>query len=839
MEEEPNSKNPKEYIIHMVGYSHIDPVWRWDVEEGKKATLLTFRSMVELMKKVPGFTFSIDVAQCYQWVEQGDPNLFQEVREYVKEGRWEIIGGSWIQPDCNLPCGESLIRQILYGKRYFMEKFGKDIKVGANLDTFGHCWTMPQILKKSGIDFYVFCRPGPTNKELPSIFWWKGPDNSYVLASRPIGHYGTWFFRKLPKKIKDIIKEKRTFPGDVMCFYGKSDHGGGPSLKEIQLINRLKEKGGLPRVEFSTTEKAFDSINQPGNDYPELKDELQHFARGCYSTMAEIKKKNRRAENLLLSAEKFASLAFNLFDNPYPQDNFTEAWRKVLFNQHHDILPGSSIKSAYKDVELMYQEVFDFSQASLKDSLSTIAKRVNTREQDGLPLIVFNQLPWQRKEPLETELMFEKNPVSIKVIDEQGKEMPCQILERYSSKGKTVFKVIFIARIPAFGYRIYWFKTDDKSKENNFSEPETPFQIENEFFRLAVDPERGSIKSIYDKKNGIEILSGPANLPLLLKDQGDAWGRTLLSHEIKSFRKEIGFLKLRTRGIEIVDWGPVKKTLRIKSGSGSSEVIQDISLYKGLDYIYCEMSADWKEKFRLLKLPFPINIGKEAVASYEIPYGHIIREANGEEEPAQNWIDVEGKIEGNTYGVSLINNSKYGFDIKENEIRMTVIRSPLYCPPRCFPLVMPRFLQPFVRREKCTDQGLHSFSYVLIPHKGNWRNAETVRKGFEFNNPLLVLTESRHPGILPAQASFLEIRPSNVVAVSFKKAEDSDDLILRFYETDGKESIAEIRLPWHKFSRSIPLKPFEIKTLKFSFNSQKEAVSVKEVDMLERIICDF
>ncbi len=331
----------KDNKLHMIGNAHIDPVWLWQWQEGFHEVLATFRSALDRMKEYDDFAFVSSSAAFYEWVEKTDPQMFREIKQRVAEGRWQIVGGWWIQPDCNIPGGESFVRHGLYGQRYFKEKFGVTARVGYNVDSFGHNGMLPQILKKSGMDYYVFMRPTPQEKGLPGrLFWWESDDCSRVLTFRIPFEYCTWG-KELDKHVRRNANELKAPFNELMCFYGVGNHGGGPTRENIESIKRLNDDPNFPALVFSTPEKFFAEVLAKDLPIQVVHDDLQHHASGCYAAHSGVKQWNRKAENLLMAAEKFSAIAERVTGQPYPCD-FDLAWKNVLFNQFHDIMAGTT-----------------------------------------------------------------------------------------------------------------------------------------------------------------------------------------------------------------------------------------------------------------------------------------------------------------------------------------------------------------------------------------------------------------------------------------------------------------------------------------------------------------
>lgn len=356
----------------MIGNAHLDPVWLWNWQEGFQEAKATFQSALDRMDETEDFRFSCSSAAFFEWVEKNNPAMFAKLRKRVEEGRLELVGGWWVQPDCNIPSGESFIRQGLMGQRYFYEKFGRMATTGYNVDSFGHNGNLPQILKKSGMDNYVFMRPMPLEKGLPCrIFKWQSMDGSEVMAYRIPYEYCTW--GKDLEKYTDRLKCELTDGEDeLMMFYGVGNHGGGPTKENINSIHTLNDREDMPIMEMETTGSFFDHIRENGKEYPVVIGDLQHHASGCYSVMSRVKRGNRRAEDKLVEAESWSSIAKVVENQPYPVD-FNKAWKGVLFNQFHDILAGTSIPSAYEDASYLYGQAMAVGQEGLNYALQAIS----------------------------------------------------------------------------------------------------------------------------------------------------------------------------------------------------------------------------------------------------------------------------------------------------------------------------------------------------------------------------------------------------------------------------------------------------------------------------------
>ncbi|MFA5786396.1 MAG: glycoside hydrolase family 38 C-terminal domain-containing protein [Actinomycetota bacterium] len=804
-------------VIHMIGNAHIDVVWLWRYPEGLQEVKATFRSALDRMLEYPDFRFTASSAAHYEWVERNDPSMFREIQERVAEGRWEIAGGWWVEPDCNIPGGEALVRQGLLGQRYFLERFGRMASVGFNVDSFGHAGSLPQILRKSGIEFYVFMRPAPDEKTLPSpLFWWEADEGSRVLAYRIPYQYCTGSSAAhLESHLESCMKELGTDLDEVMCFYGVGNHGGGPTRANIEAIQALAAGADYPAVLFSTTERFFRGVDARKLPLPTVHDELQHHARGCYANHSGVKQWNRRAESLLVTAEKAITIAERVAGHR-GGNGLAQAWKDVLLNQFHDVLAGTAIEEAYEDARDTHGEAMAIAGRGLTDAVQAVAGRVGVEHrEDSVPLFAFNPHAWPSRVELELDFInFASFHAPSHIEDEDGNRIELQLVTSRSAVYLT-WCFSFIAELPPLGYRVYRlvlgeYRTAALSQGSPL--------VETDRWRLEFDAKTGLIASLVDRRGNCEVFSGPAGEAIVIDDPTDTWG-----HGPTRFDEEIGRFQLRS--IQRVEDGPVRSVVRVTSEYGTSVLCQDFIVYRDLDPIEVRVWLDWREQHRVLKLRWPVCLDS-ARATYEIPYGFQERPVDGEEEPGQRWVDVTGAHlrTGEVYGLSLLNDGKYSFDVRGSNLHMTVVRSPVYAHHDPYPL------DPLENR--FMDQGIQRFTYALLPHAGTWREAGTVRRAIEMNERAVALLDAGHAGDLPRVASFVEVTPENVVVTALKQAEDaSGDTVVRCHETAGMSTRASIRLTAWDRVIDAELGPSEIKTYRIP---AADSEAVYEVDLLER-----
>jgi alpha-mannosidase len=780
----PVAEFAKRFTLSFDSNSHIDAAWLWRSKETVEVCKNTFTSALNMMDARPDFSYTQSAAQYYVWMQEKYPDVFKRIQQRVKDGRWEVVGGMWIEPDCNMPSGESWMHTLLISKEYFQKNLGVDVKIGWNPDSFGYTWNIPEFYQNAGIDAFITQKLGwnDTNIFPYRVFWWQGPDGSRILTYFPYD-YGNDISD--PIQLAQWMREfdENTGIPRMMVLFGVGDHGGGPTMEMLDRIDHLKHLDIYPTIEYCTATKYLNWIKQQDSaSIPVWKNELYlEYHRGTYTTQANMKKLNRQNEVLLTNAEKFSTLA-TMFGKPYNTELMDDAWKKICFNQFHDILPGSGIRENYIDATERYKVAAKEANFELDKSLETVATHINTSKvKRGVPLIVFNPLSWKRTDVAKFDLP-EGDSSAYSVFDEKGKEIPSQIVD----KGVLQRELIFIAdNIPSLGYRTY-----DLRKEDHNAVPvpitDTSLTIENEYFRVTVGRDSGWVSSIIDKKTGREVLTGNGNKLQLLEDKPKQWDAWNLGFTGKEYPSTL-------RKIEVVERGPVRTVIRIwhdclgpsferdypTKDFPSSFFTQDVILYDGIDRVDFKTDVDWWELHTMLKVAFPLAVS-DTVATYEIPYGHIQRstqritswEKARFEVPAERWADLSQ----GDFGVSLINNSKYGYDTKGSMMRLSLLRSPVWPDPTA-------------------DRGKHSISYSLYPHPGTWKEANTVERGYEFNEPLIVLKASAHKGNLPEANSFIRLEPANLILTVMKKAEQSDTWIVQWYESKGEATDAVLTLP--------------------------------------------
>ena len=779
----------KKQKVYMIGNAHLDPAWVWSWQEGSCEAKATIRSALDRMKEFPDFKFVCSSSSVYQWVEDFDPDMFEEIKERVAEGRFIIVGGWKVQPDCNLPSGENFARMSLYSQRYFQETFGKMAKVGYNVDSFGHNAMMPQILRKSGMKYYVYMRPMEYEKAMKdNVFTWEAPDGSKVTAFRINEAYCKRF--ESIDVLENYLDDCSSFYGgtEFMGYYGVGNHGGGPTIKNIQLIKEYNEKpDGKYQLIMADPQEFFEEYEN-GHTMSVLKDELQHHASGCYSAVSEVKTLMRAGETKLTEAERYLLLAELLTKKPYAQEEIQKGWENLNFLTFHDIMGGCCIKKAYDDSLYMGYESISIAEKQKNSALQTLSWKIDTTEKKyGLPIVLFNS------HAFEVEELVEINNSAVKVRDAAGKEIPfanvtCEALPVFNRDN-----AIFRAKIPAMGYTVYYFEPTGEFNHVDLNKPmpslmKTDVALENEYLKVAFD-EEGNLISVLDKAKGKELLCGKSRADIIDEAGHDTW-----SHGKNCFDNKIGeteFVKA-----EKIESNIMRETVKVASRYGDSTVAQYYTLNAGEKFLRVRVKLNWNEKHKMLKFTFPVCC-QNPTSVYEIPFGSLERPCNGEEESAQMWAMVE---DGES-GLAVLNDSKYSYSVKDNEISLTAIRSPIYCDHGL----------TRIEESNYTDQGIHEFSYALMPATAKDK-AEIFKTALAFNTRPTAILENHHQGILPLQYSGLEVQADNVLVAAFKKSEDKQGYVVRAYECAGKAVTTKIDCKGLGVYE-IAFAPYEIKTL--------------------------
>lgn len=771
-----------------IGHTHIDVAWLWTLAQTREKVLRSFSTVIALMKKYPDYKFMSSQAQLYKYLKEESPELYEDVKALVKAGRWEVEGAMWVEADCNLSSGESLVRQILYGKNFFKEEFGVDSKVLWLPDVFGYSAALPQILQKSGVDKFITSKIGwnETNRMPYDTFWWTGIDGtdvfSYFMTAQdktrgvPTATNSTYNAKLNPSQLQGGYDryQQKDINNDILITFGFGDGGGGPIRKDLEYYNVLK-KGipGVPNAKMEFSGSMLERVKKRAEKNPKTphwQGELYlEFHRGTYTSQAKNKRNNRKCEFLFENAETLSLMNEKLNSIEYPKKDLHDAWETILLNQFHDIIPGSSIKEVYEVSSQQYEQIKLIGNEIVDTAHNDIAKNLNT---DG-GYLVFNSNSFESTGAVKLD-------------------------------GKTYT----VENIPAKGYKVV------KKPEIKASVKVTDNTIENDFFKLTFDS-KGTITKLYDKRNKRDVLKKGArgNVITAYEDLPKAYDNWEISNYYTDKSWEID----KVKSVKKITDG-ARAGLEIKKTFLDSTLVQKIWLYDDIDKIDFDTYIDWKEAHILVKAAFPVDINSDK-ATYDIQFGNVERpthyntswDAAKFEVCAHKFADLSEY----GYGVSLLNDCKYGHSIHDGVMALTLLKSGTY---------------PDLTADKCE----HYFTYSLCPHSGDFKSAGIIKKAYELNCPLTAVKVGKNKGTLTDNYSFLSVADDNVIIETVKKAENGDGIIVRMYESFNKRTDTTLNfgfdvesvilcdlmendiknLRTKNNSVNVTLKPFEIVTLK-------------------------
>ena len=792
----------EDVIASCIGHTHIDVAWLWTVAQTREKVARSFSTVLKYMDEYPEYKFMSSQPALYQFLKERYPETYEKIKERVKEGRWEPEGGMWVEADCNLTSGESLVRQFLYGKKFFKDEFGIDSRILWLPDVFGYSGALPQIMKKSGIKYFMTTKLAwnQINKVPYDTMMWRGIDGSeiftHLITTLGVGQSEADFFTTYNGMLHpDAILggwhryQNKDINNDILIAFGYGDGGGGPTREMLETSKRM-EKGirGIPKVRQEFAGNYFEELEErvEGNkSLPVWEGELYfEYHRGTYTSMGRNKRSNRRCEQLLMDAELLEVLT-----GTSEKEEMDKIWRTVLLNQFHDILPGSSIAEVYEVTKKEYAEI----ESRLAEM---IAEKLNLLMDGGQDKIsVFNTLGFDRNDVVSLG-----DCHAAALTDESGKIYPVQ----ETAQGA----VAYITDIPAKGGKT--LQLLDTVKEEASRIQITENGIETPFYRISID-ENGLFTSIYDKECDREVLKAgeKGNLLRMYEDKPmhyDCW-------DIDMYYSEKYWDAEKADKIQWTEEGPVRATLEIQRTISNSVIKQEIHFYADSRRIDFSTWIDWKEHQHLLKVHFPVNIHSDE-ATFEVQFGNLKRKIHGNtswdearfESCGQKWMDIS---EGH-YGVSLLNDCKYGYSAKDSNIALTLIKSG-------------------IDPNKTADQEEHVFTYALYPHKEMWSAAGTVQEAYKLNQPAYATRgELKNTG-----KSFISTDKDNIIIETVKPAENGDGMIVRLYDCENSltkatltfaegmlESVEECNLMEEKEadieacgnSFTVSVKPYEIKT---------------------------
>lgn len=813
--------------VRCIGHTHIDVAWLWQLKHTREKAARSFSTVLRLMEMYPDYIFLQTQPQLYEYIKNDYPELYEQIRARIQEGRWEAGGAMWLESDCNMPSGESLVRQLLYGIRFFQQEFGTECKYLWLPDVFGYNWALPQILKKAGIDTFMTTKISwnQYNRMPHDTFIWRGIDGSEVLThfittpekgQREGSFFYTYNGKVLPYTVQGIWNAYRdkSVNQELLLAYGYGDGGGGVNREMLEMRRRVAEIPGLPKVTTGRVDEYFEKLQErisntdqyvhtwDGELYLELH-------RGTYTSQAFVKRMNRKLELLYRETEWLSVLSSLLSSDwsKYPQSALYEGWKIILRNQFHDIIPGSSIHEVYEDCKIEYKEAKQLGDKAWLDSARVIVDEESQSQGESKRYItVFNSASWNRSDLLHV-------PSENDIETGEWRTNTGQLLEAQKVKSGWI---IHTKDIPSMGYTVLEFHPKETSSQSESGQTFIYQEngIETPFYKIVWN-ENGQIQRLYDKSADREVLANNqlGNVLQVFEDKPksrhEAW-------DIDLYYQEKMRLIDNLSSVSLLENGPLVAVVRFIWTYGKSSIVQDMSLYRNSRRIDFKTEVDWHEQRQLLKVAFPVDV-RSTEATYDIQFGNVKRPTHWNtswdyarfETVAHQWADLSER----GYGVSLLNDCKYGYDIKDNVLRLSLIK--------CAKVPDPQ-----------ADQGHHEFTYSLLPHTGDWLEGDTVKEAWSLNNPLTCIVG------VPSVSNFslFKLSSDHVMIDAVKKAEDSDDIILRIHEFAGKREQVTLSsdLPltsWQEVdllerpvtdANEIPvqftIKPYEIKTFLLKIN---------------------
>ena len=812
--------------VSAIGHTHIDIAWLWTVEQTREKVLRSFSTVLRLMEQYPDYKFMSSQPILYQFVKEQEPEMYEKIKERIREGRWEVDGAMWLEADCNLTGGESLVRQIIKGHRFFLEEFGKESKSLWLPDVFGYSAALPQILKKSGIPYFMTTKIAWNQyDQLPNdTFIWKGIDGSEVFAFMPTTtdydkdqglnisfsdtrNTTTYTGIINPNMALGTFKrfQNRDLTEDTLMLFGFGDGGGGPTKEMLESAERLKYGiPGIPKIRQEFEQDYFDRTYEKIHDLPDMPTwdgELYfEYHRGTLTSMARNKRSNRKNEILYTQMETASCMA-GIEKDEQLQNVLDKGWDILLINQFHDIVPGSSIKPVYEQTDKEYHEIEEAGKEELNRVVSAAVGRLSM-EKEGV--VVMNTQGYER----DDLVVLDDGTEIPRLVDEDGRNVPAQ----KTADGRYL---LYVSHIPPLGYKKL-YETEELLEESTGKEWDYTF--ENPFIKVCFN-EKMEITSLYEKEAEKELIQDGrcGNVLRTYEDRPMQWD----NWDIDVFYQRKPYEADWYSPARVIESGEVRMVVEFECGFLDSTVTQQVCLYHQIPRIDFRTKADWKTHHVILKTHFPVDVNTTR-ASYEIQFGNVERETTNNyswdtakfEACGHKWADLSE----NSSGISLLNDCKYGYGIKKGDMSLTLIKSGTY-------------------PNEDADIGEHEFTYSIYPHAGRWQEAKTVEMAYNLNVPMLAKRTGRQEGCGGEYESFLKCSQESCFVEVIKKAEDGNGVIVRMYENKNNRVRAQIQTAYpiaHVYECNLleeneeeltagkncfetVFKPYEIKTFRLIF----------------------
>ena len=798
--------------VHLICNAHLDPVWQWQWEEGCAEALSTFSTAVELLQEHPTLIFNHNEALLYRWVRDYAPGLFGQIQELVAAGRWAISGGWYLQPDVNLPGTESLIRHMAVGRRFFREHFAVEPRVAYNFDSFGHSAGLPQLLRQAGFKMYIHMRPQAPELDLPSdLYRWRGLDGSEILALRiVVGLYHTER-HNIEERLQQGVEMALKLNRDVPVFWGIGDHGGGPTREDLRRIDDFIARENRVAIVHSTPDRLYEALRGAGQQAPLFEGDLQRVFTGCYTSLARLKRQAVSSLGILTQTEALRAATWWQLKQAYPAVQLDEAWHDHLFNDFHDILPGSCIEPAEQDALGLYARVGESCRRLLLGAAA--AFNVGQVVPAYIPVTILNSNVAVRHIPVGVECMLDLRPKwsgrwHLRLLDLKGRELPCQEEQPESLLPFNGWrrKVAFVAEMPALGVAHYQLQIQAGEVQATSSPPALRHQL---------DPAVGLVTSL-DAGDHRECLAGPLLKPLVIDDPGDSWGADQWAY--RDIIGEFGFVPGSLTNLAA---GPIRTITETVHTFDHSRIVLHTIAYAGIAVLEFRLRIHWSEERRRLKLSIPTVFNAET-ALCEVPGGAWSRPADGQEHVHGRWLMLQGLAGERPTALAVLHEGLHGFDVKDGEIRLSVLRSAAYCHEQGFRLGR-------TPTRKFMDQGIHDVRLLVIaddPAKVRLRVAGLA--DWISATPRVFAHLPIGVGAAPDDEGLgrlLEAIPQNIAVLTCKRSWDGQALVLRLQEICGTR--AELCVPRNRSTSPFVFRPFEIKTLRSECGG-----SLREVDLI-------
>jgi len=812
--------------VHLICNAHLDPVWQWRWEEGAAEALATFRNAAVLLREHKGFIFNHNEALLYRWVEKYDPPLFREIQALVREGRWSIAGGWHLQPDVNMPGLESVIRQVIEGRRYFLEKFRVRPRVAYNFDSFGHGGGLPQILRLAGYRMYIHMRPQKEEISLPAdLYRWRGTDGSEILTLRI--ETGLYHSERdnLEEKLKEGVDLALRLERDVAVFWGLGDHGGGATREALAAIDAfiVREKG--VEIVHSTPERLYEALKAGRRTAPVVEGDLQRVFTGCYTSLARVKRKAEESLGALVQTEALCAASWWLTGDEFPAEELSGAWRDHLLNDFHDILTGSCSEPAEKDALDLYGKALETARRARFRAASKLNRSLGTGGNVPLPVTVLNSNPALAGAPVEVECTADYRPFwkgewHLRVFGGDGREVPSQ---EEQPEALLPFnwrkKVCFLADLPGVGASHFEVRARPGKRRPALTSPDNPY------LKYRFDRNRGLITSLQGRDQ-TPLLEGPLLEPLVIKDRGDSWGTGC-----SEYREVLGRFRFEPGSLKVIEKGPVRTITESVLVYKKSRIVLHTIAYPAWPVLEFRLRVNWNEERAMLKFAVPTRLRSGRVLC-EVPGGAIHRPADGQEHVFGRWALIEEDKKGRGLALAVIGVGPHGLDFKDGELRVSALRSAAYCHERGFKLgASPA--------RKFMDQGEHEMRFLItageaehvrrsVASLADWLGSPPyalahlplgeTKAGVDNDGELNECQVAKEvgPGENKEEEGFslLALNPENIRLTACKLSWDGRALVLRLHETSGQETSARLVLNQPLRVINLEFTPFEIKTLR-------------------------